>query len=157
MKNIVKRKSTLSPDEYHPFSLFWANNGFLARFPLFGKTQKRLFLRNSGRDRVRCQCGKVLFSVQNQFASSSRLYPLPLSQWVRERCKKNSNKKLTSVSFMYVCEGRKWPYVSLAGKSVFFTLHPYGLYTHITHLFLAQTDPTQWDNNIPISKMRPFV
>ena len=75
MKNIVKRKSTLSPDEYHPFSLFWANNGFLARFPLFGKTQKRLFLRNSGRDRVRCQCGKVLFSVRNQFASSSRLYP----------------------------------------------------------------------------------
>ena len=24
-------------------------------------------------------------------------------------------------------------------------------YTHITHLFWSQTDPTQWDHNIPIS------
>ena len=36
--------------------------------------------------------------------------------------------------------GQKWP------ENLIF-LH----YTHITHLFWSQTDPTQWDHNIPIS------
>ena len=37
--------------------------------------------------------------------------------------------------------GQKWP------ENLIFFLH----YTHITHLFWSQTDPTQWDHNIPMS------
>ena len=52
-----KGKSTLFPNKYQSYRVFGgvaiAKNRFSARFSRFGKTQKRSFLRKSGRDRLR--------------------------------------------------------------------------------------------------------
>ena len=54
---LLKGKSNLFPNKYQSSRVFGgvgiAKNGFSARFSLFGTTQKRPFLRNSGRDRLR--------------------------------------------------------------------------------------------------------
>ena len=54
---LSKGKSTLFPNKYQSYRVFGgvaiAKNGFSARFSRFGKTQKRSFLRKSGRDRLR--------------------------------------------------------------------------------------------------------
>ena len=58
-KSCAKKKVALFPNEYQSLGefwllFFWEKNGFLAEKILFGKTLKRPFPRNSGRDQVCC-------------------------------------------------------------------------------------------------------